>query len=122
MSLTNGQGRSKLGPDAISGLLLIASAVLALLAANGQWSQLYAGLLDTPVTVKIGVSGLEKPLLLWINDGLMAIFFLLIGLEVRREMSDGSLATWSQRTLPFVAALGGMLVPAVFFLAYCHCK
>ncbi len=117
MSLTKGLGRLELGPDAISGLLLIASAMLALLAANGQWSQLYAGLLDTPLTVKIGDSGLEKPLLLWINDGLMAIFFLLIGLEVRREMSDGSLASWSQRTLPFVAALGGMLVPAVFFIA-----
>lgn len=117
MSITNGQDRAKLGPEAISGLLLIASAVLALLAANGQWANLYAGLLDVPVAVTIGSAGLEKPLLLWINDGLMAVFFLMIGLEVRREMRDGSLATWSHRTLPFVAALGGMLVPAGFFIA-----
>ena len=108
---------SKLSTEAISGLLLLASAALALAAANGPWSTLYDALLGTPVSVAIGAQGLEKPLLLWINDGLMAIFFLMIGLEVRREMTDGSLATWPQRTLPFAAALGGMLVPAAVFIA-----
>ena len=108
---------SRLSPEAISGLLLLAAAGLALIAANGPWSRLYDGLLETPMSVAIGTLTLEKPLLLWINDGLMAIFFLMIGLEVRREMSDGSLATWSQRILPLAAALGGMLVPAAIFIA-----
>ncbi len=117
MTQDSHQKFSKLSSEARSGLLLLASAALALVAANGPWSRLYDGLLDVPVSVAIGMSELEKPLLLWINDGLMAIFFLMIGLEVRREMTDGSLATWSQRTLPFAAALGGMLVPAAFFVA-----
>ncbi len=111
------QQRSKLSPEALSGLLLLASATLALIAANGPWSNLYDGLLETPLLVSIGTLALEKPLLLWINDGLMAIFFLMIGLEVRREMTDGSLATWPQRTLPFAAAVGGMVVPAAIFVA-----
>lgn len=108
----------KLGADAVSGLLLLASAVLAMIAANGPLSTLYAGLLEIPFSVSIGELELKKPILLWINDGLMAIFFLMIGLEVRREMTDGTLATWSQRTLPFVAAVGGMLVPATCFFAF----
>ena len=116
MSVNTASPSSKLSPEALSGLLLLAAAVFALLAANGPWSHLYDGLLDVPLSVAIGDLTLEKPLLLWINDGLMAIFFLMIGLEVRREMTDGSLATWSQRTLPFVAALGGMIVPAAVFI------
>ncbi|MEM7049516.1 MAG: Na+/H+ antiporter NhaA [Acidobacteriota bacterium] len=111
------QKTSGLSAEARSGLLLLSSAVLALVAANGPWSGLYDALLETPLSVAVGNSGLEKPLLLWINDGLMAIFFLMIGLEVRREMTDGALATWSQRALPLAAALGGMLVPAAFFVA-----
>lgn len=107
----------KLSSEALSGLLLLASAVLALVAANSPWSKLYDGLLAVPATAAIGTLGLEKPLLLWINDGLMAIFFLMIGLEVKREMTDGALATWSQRTLPLVAAIGGMVVPAGVFVA-----
>lgn len=107
----------KLSPEAVSGLLLLGTAGLALVAANGPWSELYAGLLNTPVAVTIGEAGVAKPLLLWINDGLMAIFFLMIGLEVRREMTDGTLSTWSQRTLPFVAAVGGMAIPAACFVA-----
>lgn len=109
--------KPKLSPEAFSGLLLLASATLALVAANGPWSSLYDQLLDVPFAVALGDLSLQKPVLLWINDGLMAIFFLMIGLEVRREMTDGTLATWSQRTLPFVAALGGMVVPAAFFVA-----
>ncbi len=114
---TSDQPASGLSPEARSGLLLLTAAALALMAANSPWSQLYDGLLDTPVSVAIGASALEKPLLLWINDGLMAIFFLMIGLEVRREMTDGDLATWPQRTLPFAAALGGMVIPAAIFIA-----
>ena len=111
------QSSPKLSPEAVSGLLLLASATLALMAANGPWSKLYDGFLDVPVSVAIGTLVLQKPLLLWINDGLMAIFFLMIGLEVRREMTDGALATWSQRALPLAAALGGMVVPAGIFFA-----
>ena len=111
------QQTSKFSPEALSGLLLLVSAAFAVLAANGPWSGLYDLLLDTPLSVAVGATALEKPMLLWINDGLMAIFFLMIGLEVRREMTDGSLATWSQRSLPFVAALGGMIVPAAIFIA-----
>ncbi len=117
MSADSAPQSSKLSSEALSGILLLATAILALIAANGPWSQLYDGLLDVPLSITIGSLGLEKPLLLWINDGLMAIFFLMIGLEVRREMTDGSLATWSQRSLPFAAALGGMIVPAAFFVA-----
>ncbi|MDA8018913.1 MAG: Na+/H+ antiporter NhaA [Thermoanaerobaculia bacterium] len=109
--------KSQLSAEAVSGILLLASAALALFAANGPWAQLYDGLLGTPVSVAIGEATLAKPLLLWINDGLMAVFFLMIGLEVRREMTDGALATWSQRSLPLAAAAGGMVVPAAIFIA-----
>lgn len=117
MTAFSSQQTSKPSSEAISGLLLLASAALALVAANGPWSSLYDGLLGTPLSVAIGELALKKPLLLWINDGLMAIFFLMIGLEVRREMTDGSLATWPQRTLPLAAALGGMVAPAAIFVA-----
>jgi len=117
MSTSSAHKSSRLSPEAFSGLLLLASAALALIAANGPWSRLYDGLLGTPVSVAVGAAALQKPLLLWINDGLMAIFFLMIGLEVRREMTDGALATWSQRALPLAAAIGGMVVPAAIFAA-----
>lgn len=107
----------KLSKEAISGLLLLVAAVVALVAANGPTAKLYEALLRVPFAVSLGTHGLEKPVLLWINDGLMAIFFLVIGLEVKREMIDGSLASASQRTLPFAAALGGMVVPAAIFVA-----
>ena len=115
--MASAQQSSRLSPEALSGILLLGAALLALVAANGPSSTLYDGLLGTPVAVAIGELELKKPLLLWINDGLMAIFFLMIGLEVRREMTDGALATWPQRTLPLVAAVGGMVVPAALFIA-----
>lgn len=117
MSSTSAQQTSKLSSEAISGLLLLAASALALVAANGPWSKLYDGFLEVPFSVTLGSLALQKPLLLWINDGLMAIFFLMIGLEVKREMTDGALATWSERSLPFAAALGGMLAPAAIFVA-----
>ena len=104
-------------PEAFSGILLLTTAVAALLAANGPTSKLYDSLLEVPFSVTLGTFTLAKPILLWINDGLMAVFFLVIGLEVKREMVSGSLSTASQRTLPFAAALGGMLVPALVFTA-----
>ena len=117
MSKTPPNPPKKLSADAVSGLLLLASAVAALIAANGPAAKLYDALLSVPFSVAVGSNGLEKPILLWINDGLMAIFFLVVGLEVKREMISGSLATASQRVLPLAAALGGMVVPAAIFTA-----
>ncbi|PWB36262.1 Na+/H+ antiporter NhaA [Pseudomonas moraviensis] len=101
--------------EAASGLLLIAAAILALIINNSPLSWLYTGLLDTPVVAQIGALKIAKPLLLWINDGLMALFFLLIGLEVKREVLDGQLSKPSQIVLPGAAAIGGMLVPALIY-------
>ncbi|MFJ4372167.1 Na+/H+ antiporter NhaA [Pseudomonas japonica] len=101
--------------EAASGLLLIAAAVLALIVNNSPLSWLYNGLLEVPVAVQIGALSIAKPLLLWINDGLMALFFLLIGLEVKRELVEGHLSRPSQVVLPGAAALGGMLVPALIY-------
>lgn len=101
--------------EAASGLLLIAAAALALIINNSSLSWLYSGLLDTPVVAQVGALKIAKPLLLWINDGLMALFFLLIGLEVKREVLDGQLAKPSQVVLPGAAAIGGMVVPALIY-------
>ncbi|MDD2063658.1 Na+/H+ antiporter NhaA [Pseudomonas sp. 17391] len=101
--------------EAASGLLLIAAAILALVINNSPLSYLYNGLLDVPVAVKVGALEIAKPLLLWINDGLMALFFLLIGLEVKREVVDGQLSKPSQVILPATAAVGGMVVPALVY-------
>ncbi|NWL20637.1 Na+/H+ antiporter NhaA [Pseudomonas umsongensis] len=101
--------------EAASGLLLIAAAILALIINNSPLSWLYNGLLETPVVAQIGALKIAKPLLLWINDGLMAMFFLLIGLEVKREVLDGQLSKPSQIVLPGAAAIGGMVVPALIY-------
>ncbi|ERO61937.1 MULTISPECIES: Na+/H+ antiporter NhaA [Pseudomonas] len=101
--------------EAASGLLLIAAAILALIINNSPLSWLYNGLLETPVVAQVGALKIAKPLLLWINDGLMALFFLLIGLEVKREVLDGQLSKPSQVVLPGAAAIGGMLVPALIY-------
>ena len=101
--------------EAASGLLLIAAAVMALIINNSPLSYLYNGLLDVPVAVQVGALNIAKPLLLWINDGLMALFFLLIGLEVKREVVDGHLSKPSQIVLPATAAVGGMVIPALIY-------
>ncbi|RII79359.1 Na+/H+ antiporter NhaA [Pseudomonas monteilii] len=101
--------------EAASGLLLITAAVLALIINNSPLSYLYSGLLDVPVAVQVGALNIAKPLLLWINDGLMALFFLLIGLEVKREVINGHLSKPSQIVLPATAAIGGMVVPALIY-------
>lgn len=101
--------------EAASGLLLIAAAALALIANNSPLSALYADFLDVPVVAGVGGVVIAKPLLLWINDGLMALFFLLIGLEVKREVLEGQLADPAQIVLPGAAAIGGMVVPALIY-------
>ncbi|MGV8920778.1 MAG: Na+/H+ antiporter NhaA [Pseudomonas sp.] len=101
--------------EAASGLILIAAAALALIINNSPLSWLYNGLLDVPVVAQVGALQIAKPLLLWINDGLMALFFLLIGLEVKREVLEGHLSKPSQIVLPGAAAIGGMVVPALVY-------
>lgn len=101
--------------EAASGLLLIAAAALALIINNSPLSSFYNSFLEVPVAVQIGALQIAKPSLLWINDGLMALFFLLIGLEVKRELLDGHLSKPSQVVLPGAAAIGGMVVPALIY-------
>jgi NhaA family Na+:H+ antiporter len=101
--------------DSASGILLILAALLAMALENSPLSYFYGQLLDTPVEIRIGELHLAKPLLLWINDGLMAIFFMLIGLEVKREFLEGELSRPDQIILPGLGAIGGMLVPAAIY-------
>ncbi|AIZ31972.1 Na+/H+ antiporter NhaA [Pseudomonas parafulva] len=101
--------------ESASGLLLITAAVIALIVNNSSLSPWYVSFLDVPVAVQISDLLIAKPLLLWINDGLMALFFLLIGLEVKREVFQGQLSKPSQIILPATAAVGGMLVPALIY-------
>ncbi|GFM59846.1 Na(+)/H(+) antiporter NhaA [Pseudomonas cichorii] len=101
--------------EAAGGLLLIAAAALALIINNSPLSWLYNEFLNIPVVAQIGAIKIAKPLLLWINDGLMALFFLVIGLEVKREVLEGQLSRPSQVVLPGAAAIGGMLVPALIY-------
>jgi Na+:H+ antiporter, NhaA family len=103
--------------EAAGGLVLVVAALVALLASNSPLERLYDGFLDTPVGVRVGPLAIDKPLLLWINDGLMAIFFFLVGLEIKRELLRGELSTFGQAILPAVAALGGMVAPAVIYIA-----
>ena len=103
--------------EAAGGLLLIAAAALALIINNSPLSWLYNAFLDVPVVAQIGAVQIAKPLLLWINDGLMALFFLLIGLEVKREVLEGHLSKPSQIVLPGAAAIGGMVIPALIYWA-----
>lgn len=103
--------------EAAGGLLLIACAVVALVWANSPLRDLYTGLWQTTITVDLGIFFISKSLLLWINDGLMAIFFLVVGLEIKREVLVGELSTPKEAAFPLVAAVGGMIVPAAFYAA-----
>ncbi len=102
--------RRFLNAEAAGGLVLMGVAVLALVVANSPLAPGYFGVLATYV---LGLSVLH-----WINDALMAVFFLLVGLEIKREMLDGQLSTWSRRALPGIAAAGGMVVPAAIYVAF----
>jgi NhaA family Na+:H+ antiporter len=98
--------------ESSSGILLLFAAILAMLIENSPLEFMYDALLDTPVSIQVGEFEIAKPLLLWINDGLMAIFFFLIGLEVKREALVGELSDFRRVLLPVIAAVGGMAVPA----------
>lgn len=106
--------------ESAAGILLMLSAVLAMIVANTPLNVYYNLLLDTPVEVTIGKLEVAKPLLLWINDGLMALFFLLVGLELKREMLIGELSSPRKIMLPAIGAIGGMLVPALIYVWFNH--
>ena len=106
--------------ESAGGIILIMMALLAMTLANSPLSGYYQQFLDLDVQLRFGALDIHKPLLLWINDGLMAIFFLVIGLEVKREMIDGALSTRAQATFPAIAALGGMVAPALIYLLFNH--
>ena len=101
--------------ESAGGILLLIAAVVALIVANSPLTDFYGELLDTTVAVQVGALSINKPLLLWINDGLMAVFFFLIGLEIKREIMEGELSSFSQIILPGMGALGGMVVPAAIY-------
>ena len=105
--------------ESSSGVILIFITLLALFLKNSPLSVYYTNILQTTIQISIGeFLELKKPLLLWINDGLMALFFLLIGLEIKRELLGGHLSTLSKIALPGLAAVGGMLFPALIFIAF----
>jgi NhaA family Na+:H+ antiporter len=102
--------------ESASGILMLTAAIIAMLAANSPLADLYSELLDITVAVQVGALLISKPLLLWVNDGLMAVFFFLIGLEIKREVMEGELSSVSQIILPGVGALGGMIIPASIYI------
>jgi len=104
--------------ESSAGIVLIFVTIIALLLKNTGLSEFYDAFLNTPVEIRFGSLHIDKPLLLWINDGLMAVFFLLIGLEVKRELIEGHLSTPAQVVLPGLAAVGGMVVPAAVYLYF----
>jgi NhaA family Na+:H+ antiporter len=106
--------------EAAGGIVLIAAAVLALICANSPLEAFYHGFRGMPVAVVFGQLNIAKPLLLWINDGLMAIFFLLVALEIKREALTGQLAGREQLVLPLVCASAGVMVPALLFTVFNH--
>lgn len=109
--------RDFLRHESAGGLVLLAVAVLALILDNTSLAWIYDALLKLPVEVRIGGLEIAKPLLLWINDGLMAVFFLLVALEIKREVMEGELSSLDRASLPAIAAVGGMVVPAAIYMA-----
>ncbi len=103
--------------EAASGVLLMLAAAAALALDNSPLSHIYDALLLLPISIQVGELLIEKPMLLWINDGLMAVFFFVVGLEIKRELMEGNLSSWRQAVLPVMAACGGMLVPALIYIA-----
>ncbi|HYA21399.1 MAG TPA: Na+/H+ antiporter NhaA [Burkholderiales bacterium] len=101
--------------ESSGGLILMCLAVLAMVLVNSPFAVYYFGFLQTTISIHAGEFGLAKPLLLWVNDGLMAVFFFLVGLELKREILEGELSRPSQIVLPGLAALGGIVMPAVVY-------
>ncbi|MDG6280105.1 Na+/H+ antiporter NhaA [Glaesserella parasuis] len=101
--------------ESASGILLLTFTMFAMLFANTPLKDLYFDFLSMPVSIQIGLFSIYKPLLMWVNDGFMAVFFVLIGLEVKREMMVGAISNYQRAIFPAIGALGGMIVPALVF-------
>src|SRR5918993_2751408 len=101
--------------ESVGGSVLLLCAIAAVALANSPWANEYQELLTTPLAIQFGAQALTLTVQMWINDGLMAIFFLLVGLEIKRELIAGELASPPQAALPIAGALGGMLLPASFY-------
>jgi len=101
--------------ESAGGILLLVAAIIAMLLANSPLVNIYKAFWETTVAVQVGALSIDKPLLLWVNDGLMAVFFFLVGLEIKREVMEGELSSFSQVVLPGVGALGGMAIPAAIY-------
>lgn len=104
--------------DTAGGILLMIAAILAVIVANSPLSGLYHKFIEMPVEIRVGAFQINKPLLLWINDGLMALFFLAVGLELKREVIEGELMNPKKIILPLIGAFGGMVVPAGIYIAF----
>ncbi|HEY3703740.1 MAG TPA: Na+/H+ antiporter NhaA [Terracidiphilus sp.] len=103
--------------EAAGGIVLLASTVAALIWSNSPWHQSYHNLLETPLTVGFGPFVVTENRHHWINDGLMSLFFFLVGLEIKREFLVGELSSLRRAAFPFIAALGGLIVPAILFIS-----
>src|SRR6187402_653131 len=110
--------RDFLHTEAAGGVALVVAAVVALVWANSPWKQSYVDLWHTRLIVQLGTHVLDLDLRDWINDGLMAVFFFVVGLEIKRELVDGELREPRRAVLPAVAAAGGMLTPALIYVAF----
>lgn len=106
--------------ESFGGVLLILAVILALIVNNSPLSWAYTTFLNIPVSLDIGGFGIHKPLLLWINDGLMAVFFLIVGLEVKKEVVQGELSSIKKSALPIIAAIGGIIIPALIYKYFNH--
>src|SRR4028118_2228519 len=106
--------------EAAGGIVLLCSSVLALLLANSDWgvARYFPAVWEQQLRIAINDFVLEKSLLHWINDGLMTIFFLIVGLEIKREVLEGELASLQKAALPMVGAVGGMVMPALLFMLF----
>src|SRR5262249_49647400 len=102
--------------ESAGGFILLGAAVLALILANSPLARIYDRLLEVRLALQVGALTIPQPVLLWINDGLMAVFFLLVGLEIKREVAEGELAGWNRAALPVIAAIGGIALPAALYL------
>ena len=112
-----GPVREYLGEEAAGGVALMVAAAVALAWANSPWRAAYTALWETTAGLRLGRFALEADLGQWVGDGLMTLFFLVVGLEIKRELVAGELRTWRRAALPVVAAAGGMAVPALIYAA-----
>ena len=108
--------RNFLRLESAGGVILMGAAVLAMIVANSPLEEYYSLLLEVPVEIRIGAFDIAKPLILWVNDGLMAIFFFLVGLELKREVIEGELSRPANILLPAFGAIGGIVVPVAIYV------